>query len=256
MIKTRFMTAVLVASMIPATATARSIEGQVTATAVTVGQRQVQLMEAVDKGALIHFLPPGVKDTSLFEALDQQYTSQLNSQMKAKADEAQKQAVQAASLAANGADISPDGHAQIQEVSYRSGTKSGMNGNARSYSSHSGYRDRGSWRTPVSIDAAGFSSGAWWSSGNPQQIILNEQLCFSGAALTISWPPSLSGSSSCGSYQSSPWSGTSYVSQSYSNAHASSWIGLFGTTQSDSATVRINYHDYRPSSQVSLSFGL
>lgn len=50
----------------------------------------------------------------------------------------------------------------------------------------------------------GGQSSLWSGSGNCDYIVLNQGISVSGIAVSISWPPSVSGSGSSASWQSQP----------------------------------------------------
>jgi hypothetical protein len=140
----------------------------------------------------------------------------------------------------------------IMSSVFRSGSNTGWLNDARSYTYVQGTAFTGFW-TVEWRSVSGNSSGSWHRSGTTAtHIILHNQLCFNGVSLTITWPPSLTGSSNCGSYQSLPWFNRNHVSQAYNGASALSYIAMGSAVQSDSATVRFGNVDYRPASSVTL----
>jgi hypothetical protein len=210
---------------------------QISEITVDLGAKgKVRMKQVEDRGSVTRALEPGQYDPEVYKALDEYFSNQQG--------QAARQGT-ASGTTLDSAQPTPNG-----ESSYWSGWDEGYDSYGRSYSSHSLTRNQ--YFTYVEDIAKGFSSGSWKGSTTPQSIKLNETLCFSGVSLTVSWPPSLSGSGYCHSYASDPWTGRTYVSQSYSNARATSRIAVNGTTQYDNAVIRVNSRDYRPFSQVSL----
>lgn len=97
----------------------------------------------------------------------------------------------------------------------------------------------------------GGQSSLWKGSGNCDYIVLNQGIDVSGIAVSISWPPSVSGSGSSGSWQSSPV---------YSNIAGASFTGLtvggtaFSCAFSENGDVYVGSRIYRPVTYIKFSY--
>lgn len=112
-----------------------------------------------------------------------------------------------------------------------------------------------SWkRNTASTWANNFEGGQstlWNGNGNCSYIILSESINVNGIAVSVSWPPAISGSSSSGSWTSQPI---------YSNVAGSSFTGLTvgwsatSVTFSDGGDVYVGNSIYRPYTYIKFSF--
>ena len=97
----------------------------------------------------------------------------------------------------------------------------------------------------------GGQSSMWSGSGNANYIVLNQGISVSGIAVTISWPPSVSGSGNSASWQSQPVSG---------NIAGSSFSGMtvsgtaFSCSFSENGDVYVGSRIYRPVTYISFSY--
>lgn len=97
----------------------------------------------------------------------------------------------------------------------------------------------------------GGQSSLWSGSGNCDYIVLNQGISVSGIAVSISWPPSVSGSGSSASWQSQPV---------YDNVAGASFNGLvvggtaFSCTFSENGDVYVGSRIYRPTTTIKFSY--
>ena len=204
-------------------------------TVMVEGIGLVNLLKGQDRGATVYTIGENDLSAEQLAVLDTYFAQQVMDEVQA--------------AATNG----------LKRVS-KSNQNTGSLGNTRSYTSLSGWAELGlsGW---VEINASGYSSGSWIGTGKASQITLYDSVCFNGVAASIylAWPPQiqLSSSSNCGNYQSSPFYTTTFASQQYNNADATTRLGgwaLHGVTQADRPTIRIGTTDYRPASTVTLEW--
>jgi len=97
----------------------------------------------------------------------------------------------------------------------------------------------------------GGQSSLWSGSGNANYIVLNQGISISGIAVTISWPPSVSGSGNSASWQSQPV---------YSNVTGASFSGMtvsgtaFSCSFSENGDVYVGSRIYRPVTYIGFSY--
>lgn len=97
----------------------------------------------------------------------------------------------------------------------------------------------------------GGQSTVWYGSGKCDYIVLNQGISVSGIAVSISWPPSVSGSGNSASWQSQPV---------YANAAGASFSGLevgasaFSCTFSENGDVYVGSRIYRPTTNIKFSY--
>lgn len=97
----------------------------------------------------------------------------------------------------------------------------------------------------------GGQSSLWSGSGNCDYIVLNQGISVSGIAVSISWPPSVSGSGSSASWQSQPI---------YDNVAGATFDGLrvggtaFSCTFSENGDVYVGSRVYRPTTNIKFSY--
>ena len=97
----------------------------------------------------------------------------------------------------------------------------------------------------------GGQSSLWSGSGKCNYIVLNQGISVSGVAVSISWPPSVSGSGSSASWQSQPI---------YDNVAGASFSGLrvggtaFSCTFSENGDVYVGSRIYRPTTNIKFSY--
>lgn len=104
--------------------------------------------------------------------------------------------------------------------------------------------------TKVDVNASGSIAGYYYGQGYPTSIKLQESLSISGTSVSISWPPGFSSSGSSASFVSDNFTGVTYASSPYSGVYGMSYVALFSFTQNDTAIIRYNNTDYRPSSTI------
>lgn len=96
----------------------------------------------------------------------------------------------------------------------------------------------------------GGQSTLWNGNGNCSYIILSESITVNGIAVSVSWPPAISGNSSSGTWTSQPI---------YSNVAGSSFTGLTvgwtatSVTFSDGGDVYVGNSVYRPYTYIKFS---
>ena len=104
---------------------------------------------------------------------------------------------------------------------------------------------------PWSNNFEGGQSSQWTGTGNCDYIILNQGIDINGFLVSVSWPPSLSGSGSSASWQSNPI---------YSNVAGASFSGLtvggtaFSCAFTESGDVYVGNHIYRPVTYIKFSY--
>lgn len=104
----------------------------------------------------------------------------------------------------------------------------------------------------LNIDSYGGQTGGWSGSGTPNFIILNQTATFNGVSFTISWPPSMTGSSTSRSWQSQPIYNSTNVAADH--APINSWcMGFTSVEYIDTADVYMGSQVYRPTSNVTFS---
>lgn len=97
----------------------------------------------------------------------------------------------------------------------------------------------------------GGQSSLWNGSGNCDYIVLNQGIDVNGIAVSISWPPAVSGSGSSASWQSNPV---------YSNVAGASFSGLtvggtaFSCAFSENGDVYVGSRIYRPVTYIKFSY--
>lgn len=97
----------------------------------------------------------------------------------------------------------------------------------------------------------GGQSASWTGSGNCDYIVLNQGIDVSGIAVSISWPPSVSGSGSSGAWQSQPI---------YENIAGATFNGLviggtaFSCAFSENGDVYVGSRVYRPVTYIKFSY--
>lgn len=97
----------------------------------------------------------------------------------------------------------------------------------------------------------GGQSSSWTGSGNCEYIVLNQGISVSGIAVSITWPPAVSGSGSSASWQSQPI---------YDNIAGSSFSGMkvggtaFSCTFSENGDVYVGSRVYRPTTNIKFSY--
>lgn len=129
------------------------------------------------------------------------------------------------------------------ESEYHNDTQ--YDGNARSYAWKR--NTAGTWDN----NFEGGQSSAWMGSGNCSYIVLNQGISVSGVAVSISWPPAVSGSGSSGSWQSQPI---------YKDVAGSSFSGMkvggtaFSCAFSENGDVYVGNRVYRPVTYIKFSY--
>lgn len=133
----------------------------------------------------------------------------------------------------------------------------GYNGAAHGHS----YLHSISWSDLTQAHATlnGSQYGEWTDPGVPNSLRLTEDISVSGLNVSFTLPTEGGfgkTSDSSAHYESPTYTGTDFVSSSYTNLKATSYFGLFGATQTDQVIANYNYQDYRAYSTGDITFPL
>jgi len=105
----------------------------------------------------------------------------------------------------------------------------------------------------VALNASGTIEGIWEGSGVPDSITLQQTLTINGTAVTVSWPPSVGGSSTTTTY-SNTWDNVTAVNSPYSGVGATSSIALYSYQQSDMAAFVVGTSALRAYNELSANW--